>query len=94
MNEFTGGISNARNNEKRVQQQQQQQQHQQQQERAGSPSMQTWSVVLQRVCSMSDDLIASWGVDGTVASEYALRSAGTLLSLRHRRPGLTEGLKA
>ncbi|GFO32559.1 hypothetical protein PoB_005906400 [Plakobranchus ocellatus] len=37
------------------------------------------------------------GVGGTVASESALRSAGTLLSRVRappRRPGLTEGLKA
>ncbi|GFO19016.1 multiple pdz domain protein, partial [Plakobranchus ocellatus] len=37
------------------------------------------------------------GVGGTVASESALRSAGTFLSRfepRHRRPGLTEGPKA
>ncbi|GFO11887.1 hypothetical protein PoB_003839200 [Plakobranchus ocellatus] len=37
------------------------------------------------------------GVGGTVGSESALRSAGTLLSRfkpRHRRPGLTDGLEA
>ncbi|GFO17557.1 hypothetical protein PoB_004406200 [Plakobranchus ocellatus] len=36
------------------------------------------------------------GVGGTVASESALRSAGTLLSRfepRHQHPGLSEGLK-
>ncbi|GFO43455.1 hypothetical protein PoB_006996000 [Plakobranchus ocellatus] len=36
-------------------------------------------------------------VGGSVVSESALRSAGTLLSrvrVRHRRPGLAEGLKA
>ncbi|GFO26835.1 hypothetical protein PoB_005334000 [Plakobranchus ocellatus] len=41
--------------------------------------------------------ISVGGVSGTLASESALRSAGTLLSrvrARHRFPGLTEGLKA
>ncbi|GFO00035.1 hypothetical protein PoB_002654000 [Plakobranchus ocellatus] len=37
----------------------------------------------------------AWDVDGTVASESALRSAGTLLwRIRAAPPGLAEGLKA